>query len=89
MKATIKTALTVLALTAAVAGPAAANVSGQSIDGAVRSAITSGNVNVSVENGVATLFGWVEDIPTENAAKRAALSFDNVDSVVDLITVSN
>lgn len=89
MKTSIKTVLIALSLTAAVAGPAAANVTGQTIDGAVRSAITSGNVNVSVENGVATLFGWVEDSSTENAAKRAALSFDNVDSVVDLITVSN
>ena len=86
---TIKTALVALALSAAVAGPAASNVSGQSIDGAVRSAITTGNVNVKVEDGVATLFGWVEDRSTENAAKRAALSFDNVDSVVDLISVSN
>lgn len=89
MKTSIKTALTAFALTAIVAGPAAANITGQSIDGAVRSAITSGNVNVSVDNGVATLFGWVEDATTENAVKKAALSFDNVDSVVDLITVSD
>jgi len=86
---TIKTALVALALSAAVAGPAAANTSGQSISGAVQSAISTGNVNVKVEDGVATLFGWVEDHTTENAAKRAALSFDNVDSVVDLIFVSN
>jgi len=86
---TIKTALVALALSAAVAGPAAANTSGQSISGAVQSAISTGNVNVKVEDGVVTLFGWVEDHNTENAAKRAALSFDNVDSVVDLIFVSN
>lgn len=89
MKTFTKTALTALALTAIVAGPAAANVTGQSIDGAIRSAITSGNVSVSVENGVATLFGWVEDGATENAVKQTALSFDNVDSVVDLISVSD
>ena len=89
MKTSIKTALTALALTAVIAGPAAANFSGQSIEGAVRSAISDGNVNVVVDDGVATLFGWVGDIQTENAAKQAALSFDNVDSVRDLISVSN
>jgi len=42
-----------------------------------------------IEDGVATLFGWVDSQHTENAAKQAALSFDNVDSVRDLIAVSN
>jgi len=88
MKTSIKTALTALVLTVAVAGPAAANVPAQSIDGEIRSAITNGNVSVSVNDGVATLFGWVEDHQSEQAAKQAALSFDNVDRVVDLITVS-
>ena len=86
---TFKTALVALALSAAIAGPVAADVSGQSIQGAVRSAITSGNVNVKVEDGVATLFGWVEDRYTENKVKRAVLSFDHVDSVVDWIAISN
>ena len=86
---TIKTALVALALSAAIAGPTAADVSGQSIQGAVRSAVTNGNVNVKVEDGVATLFGWVEDRHTENKVKRAALSFDNIDSIVDRIVVSN
>lgn len=89
MNTSIKSALTALVLTAIVAAPAAANVSGQSIDGAIRSAITTGNVSVVVNDGVATLFGWVEDQSTENAAKRAALAFDNVDSVIDRISVSN
>ena len=89
MKTSIKTALTTLALTALITGPAAANFSGQSIEGAVRSAVSNGNVNVTVEDGVATLFGWVDSQHTENAAKQAALSFDNVDSVRDLIAVSN
>ena len=88
MKTSIKTALTALALTALVAGPAAANLSGQSIESAVRSAVTNGNVNVVVDNGVATLFGWVDSSHTEAAAKQAALSFSNVDSIVDRITVS-
>jgi len=88
MKMSLKTALTALALSAAIAGPAAANVPAQSIDGEIRSAITNGNVNVTVKDGVATLFGWVEDHQSEQAAKQAALSFDNVDKVVDLITVS-
>ena len=88
MKTSIKTALTAIALTALVAGPAAANLSGQSIEGAVRSAVTNGNVNVVVDNGVATLFGWVDSSHTETAAKQAALSFSNVDTVVDRITVS-
>jgi len=88
MNTTIKTALTALALTAAIAGPAAANVGTQAINAEVRSAISGGNVNVVVENGVATLFGWVEDHQAEQAAKQAALSFDSVDSIVDRITVS-
>jgi osmotically-inducible protein OsmY len=54
----------------------------------VRSAVSDGNVNVVVENGVATLFGWVDSQYTETAAKQAALSFDNVDSVVDRIVIS-
>jgi len=88
MNTAIKTALTAFALSAAIAGPAAANVGTQTINAEVRSAITSGNVNVVVNEGVATLFGWVEDHQAEQAAKQAALSFDNVDSIVDLITVS-
>ena len=88
MNTSIKSLLAVVALSAAVAAPASANISGQSIQAAVNSAITSGNVNVRVDDGIATLFGWVEDKTTEEAAKRAALSFDNVDRVVDLI-VSN
>jgi len=76
------------ALTAAIAGPAAANVSTQAINAEVRSSFTGGNVNVVVNDGVATLFGWVEDHQAEQAAKQAALSFDGVDSIVDRITVS-
>lgn len=88
MKTSIKTTLAVLALTAVVAGPVSANISGQPLQGAVGSAVTEGNVNVNVDDGVATLFGWTGTQIEADAAKRAALSFDNVDSVVDLITVN-
>jgi osmotically-inducible protein OsmY len=76
-------------MAAMLAGPVSANMPKQSIAGAVNSAVTTGNVNVRVENGTATLFGWVEDANTEQAAKSAALKFDNVDRVVDMITISN
>ncbi|MEE9321720.1 MAG: BON domain-containing protein [Granulosicoccus sp.] len=89
MNNSIKTSLVALAMAALIAGPVSANVPTQSIAGAVNSAITTGNVNVRVENGTATLFGWVEDAHTEQAVKRAALQFDNVDRVVDQITISN
>jgi len=89
MNNTIKTSLAALAMAAMLAGPVSANMPKQSIAGAVNSAVTTGNVNVRVENGTATLFGWVEDANTEQAAKSAALKFDNVDRVVDMITISN
>ena len=40
-----------------------------------------------MENGVATLFGWVDDRTSDTAARQAALSFDEIDSVVNLISV--
>jgi len=43
MKTSIKTALTALALTALVAGPAAANLSGQSIEGWLGRQLPHGN----------------------------------------------
>ena len=89
MKASIKTACAVLTLFAVSAVPAMAQShSGQPIEGEIRSAVTSGNINVIVEDGVATLYGWVEDGNSLQAAKRAALSYENVDKVVSLVTVS-
>lgn len=88
MKTSIKAIFAALALSLVFAGPSVAEESEQPIDGAVRSAITGGNVNVSVENGVATLSGWVESQQEKQAALRVAISYESVDSVVDLITVS-
>ena len=82
MNALVKNALVAGAL--AVAGPASAITTG-SVYTDVRSAVSgSGNVNVSVTDGVATLTGNT-DYLSRTAAARAALAHPDVDRVVNLI----
>jgi len=89
MKTSIHTAIAAIALSAAFAGTAAANAPAQNLQGAVQSALGgSGQVQVTLNNGVATLFGYVEDGSVENDVKRAAKNHPGVDRIVDLISES-
>lgn len=49
----------------------------------VQTAISSGNVNVCVHNGVATLYGNVEDFTDSRSAERAAANFEGIDKVIN------
>lgn len=88
MNAFAKQALVAVALSAAlVAGPASAITTG-SLYGDVASAVSgSGNVNVSVSDGVATLTGNTDKL-SKVAAGRAALASPDVDRIVNLIDAS-
>jgi len=89
MHTSIQTTIAALILSAAFVGTAAANVSTQSLQSTVQSALGgSGQVQVSVQNGVATLIGYVDDASTELAVKRAASNYPGVERIVDLITES-
>jgi len=86
MKTSIHTALAAIALSAAFAGTAAANAPVQSLQGTVQSALGgSGQVQVTLNNGVATLFGYVEDGSAEHNVKQAAKNYPGVERIVDLI----
>ncbi len=89
MKNVIKMTLMVLTLSVMSFGTAHSNTSGQTLRGAIQSAVSNGNVNYCVDNGVITLFGWVDNTVTRQKVARTALSFDEVTSVIDLITVSS
>ncbi|NND93120.1 MAG: BON domain-containing protein [Granulosicoccus sp.] len=82
-------ALSTLVLAAVLSGSAAANLSTGSIGTDVQSAIGTGSVSVRVNDGVATLFGITETKVDSNAAERAAANFEGIDSVINLVTVTN
>ena len=85
MNAFARNALAAAALAGALlAGPAAAMTTG-SLYGDVQSAVAgSGFVNVTVDDGVATLTGNA-DYLSKAAAARVALASPEVDRVVNLI----
>lgn len=90
MKTSIKTIATAIALTALMAGPAAAMVSKGDVTQDVLSAAGAGsNVFVSVENDVATLTGYFESATDKATAIQAAKANVGIDRVIDLTTVSN
>jgi len=78
-----------IALATAVAGPAAAMVSANDVTGSINQAVTSGNVHVVVDGSEATLFGWVDDAHSKQAAAQAALSLNGIDSVRNRIFESH
>lgn len=77
-----------LVLAACAAGPAAAITTG-SLNGDVQSALSgSGNVNVSVRNGVATLTGYADTL-SRLAVERVARADPRVKRVVNLVLQSS
>jgi len=89
MKATNITSIAAIALAAAISMPAAANVKTGSIFQDVQTATgSSGQVSVSVQGGVATLTGWTVDTLAVNRALAAAEAYENVDKVINLISVN-
>lgn len=73
---------------ASATAPVFAKTSG-SLQQDVQSAVSSsGNLNVTLHNGVATLFGYAESTDIL-AAERAVEKFDGVDSVRVLATQIN
>ena len=83
---TTRQTLAALVLSAAVAGPALANVETGNLALDVQSAVSGeGIVFVTVnDEGVATLTGQA-DPASRLAAERTALSHDDVDEVINLI----
>lgn len=88
IKTFLKPTLIAFSLIAALTGCATINLADQAIKQAVRSTVSVGNISVSIDNGVATIFGWVETQTMADTAKRTALSFDQVNSVIDLISIN-
>lgn len=90
MKTSIKTFSAAIALTALMAGPAAAMVSPSDLYQDINSAIAAGsNVSVNVVNDVVTLTGYFADAADKSAALSAANANPSVDRVIDLTTISN
>lgn len=90
MKNSINTAIAAIALSTAIIGSAAAATSpSQTLRGTVQSALGgSGQVQVTLNNGVATLSGYVEDRYTELQVERAVRKYPGVDSVINLVVES-
>lgn len=84
MNAFARNTLVAIALVATFAGPASA-ISTGNLRTDVQSAVSgSGNVNVSLSDGVATLTGDADSL-SKVAAERAALASPEVSRVVNLI----
>ena len=80
MNTLTKQVLAALVLASAVTAPALANIRSD-----VQESVTgSGNINVSVDAGVATLTGY-GDWASKAAAERAALKSADVERVLNLI----
>lgn len=80
MNAFTKNVFAAVVLAGVAASPAMANVQSD-----VQQAITgSGNISVTVKNGVATLNGY-GDTASKAAAERAALRDADVDRVINLV----
>ncbi len=90
MKTSIKTITAAIALTALMAGPAAAMVSKGDLTQDVLSAAGAGsNVFINVDNDVATLTGYFESATDKSSAIQAAKSNAGIERVIDLTTISN
>ena len=90
MKTSIKSIAASIALTALMAGPAAAMVFKGDVTQDVLSAAGAGsNVFVSVEDDVATLTGYFESSSDRYSAIQAAKANVGIDRVIDLTSVSN
>ena len=78
-----------LVLAAVLATPATAGISTGNLALDVRSAVGSeGTINVTLDDGVATLTGHTDHMGAAAAARRAAANHADVDTVVDLINAS-
>ena len=85
MTTTTRNTLAALALTLAAAGPAAAAVDTGNLALDVQSAVSGdGIVNVTVNDGVATLTGSASS-SSRIAAERTALRHEGVEEVINLI----
>ena len=90
MKTRNALAATTLILASSFAGISSANVSSGELAADIQSALGTGNISVDVnDNGVATLFGNVENRSDEQTAKVAALEFPGVTNVRSLVSISD
>ncbi len=90
MKMPIRTLVAAVALSAMFAGSAFAMVSPRSLSSEIQSAVNgSGNVNVVVRAGVATISGYVNDHLTKSQVERVARNAPGIDRVINLVTSSN
>lgn len=89
MNYSIKSAIVAIALSAAFASNASASVHNQTLRYTVQSSVGSGGqVQVTLNDGVATLFGHVENASVKHKVKQAALKHPSVDRIVNLIVVN-
>jgi len=89
MKNSTKSAIAAIVLTATLASTNA-DAANFGPDSSLRATVqwaagSSGQVNVALNDGVATLFGYVESVYDENRVKRAALNYPGVERIIDLI----
>jgi len=90
MKTTIKTFAATIALSALIAGPAAAMVTQGDVTQDVLSAIGGdSNVSAFVKGDTVTFTGYFGDLGDRNSARQAALANDGIEKVIDLSTVNN
>ena len=90
MKTRNALAATALILGTSFAGISSANVSSSELATEIQSSLNEGNVSVSVnDQGVATLFGIVENRGDETTAKMAALEYPGVTDVRSLLVTSD
>lgn len=89
MNTSIKTTIAALVLSASFAGTASAMAPVQSLQGTVQSVVGSeGQVHVTLNDGVATLFGYLNNGSTEQNVKQAVKNYPGVEKIVDLIADS-
>lgn len=86
MKSSFNGAIAAIALSTIIAGCATTGTPTQSLRSSVQSAVgPEGQVQVTLNNRVATLTGYVRSSYTERRVIQAASKHPDVDRVVDLI----
>ena len=86
MKARTLIAAGTIALSGLVAVPAMASLSTGNLGVDIQSAVGSdGRVSVKLDDGVATLWGNVDNAGTQERVRQAALANSDVERVIDLV----
>lgn len=82
--------MTALAALAVIALPASANFTTGTLQGDLQYALSGGdNVRLSVCERVATLSGYTNDRMSRSRAEQIVMRHDDIDRVINFVTVSN